>query len=58
MGRLKELPAMLVCPRCRGPLEYVETEDRLDCKSCRLGFRVIDGIPVLLIEGAEELKQR
>lgn len=41
---------VVACPRCKGPLE--ERSDRLVCRSCSLGFPIIDGIPVLLIDDA------
>jgi uncharacterized protein YbaR (Trm112 family) len=51
-----ELRAMLVCPRCKGDLEYrtVPTES-LACRACRLVYAVEDDIPVLLIDEAKSL---
>ena len=43
---------ILVCPKCRGELEYVEAEAELRCPACRLAYRVEDDIPVLLIDEA------
>jgi len=45
----------LVCPKCKGKLEYREDEDRLVCHSCRLSYRITDDIPVLLIDEAEQI---
>ncbi len=44
---------ILVCPNCRGELEYLEEEDRLRCEACRLAYRIEDDIPILLIDEAE-----
>lgn len=44
---------ILVCPKCRGELEYRETEEALLCQTCRLRYSVEDDIPVLLIDEAE-----
>lgn len=49
-------PALLeivVCPRCHGELEY--TADELRCHTCRLGYPIRDGIPVLLVDEARKL---
>lgn len=43
---------ILVCPKCRGELEYAEAERELRCPACRLAYRVEDDIPVLLIDEA------
>jgi len=45
----------LVCPQCKGKLEYRESEDRLICNKCKLAYPVEDNIPVLLIDEAEKL---
>ena len=47
---------ILVCPRCKGELKYVQKgdEEYLECHNCRLRYRVEDGIPVMLIDEAEE----
>lgn len=50
----KELLDILVCPDCKGELDYRETEERLICKKCGLKYPVRDGIPVMLIEEAEK----
>jgi uncharacterized protein YbaR (Trm112 family) len=46
---------ILVCPICKGPLTYRKTEQELVCKADRLGFRVDDGIPVMLEDEARKL---
>lgn len=52
----ESLLAKLVCPACKGKLEYNKAENRLVCASCRLSYRVDNGVPVLLIDEAEKLK--
>lgn len=44
---------ILVCPRCRGELEYRKSEDELRCPACRLVYRIEDDIPILLIDEAK-----
>jgi len=46
---------ILVCPKCRGDLEYGEVEQTLTCRRCRLRYRIEDDIPVMLIDEAEAL---
>jgi uncharacterized protein YbaR (Trm112 family) len=48
-----ELLEILVCPRCRGDLEYSEAEQELRCPNCRLVYRIEDDIPILLIDEAK-----
>lgn len=48
-----QLLEILVCPKCKGPLEYRESEERLICHACRLSYPVRDGIPIMLIDEAE-----
>ena len=49
------LLAILVCPKCKGPLEYREPEAALDCSACRLRYPVRDDIPVMLVDEATAL---
>jgi uncharacterized protein YbaR (Trm112 family) len=51
----KELLAILVCPKCKGDLEYRDDEPSLVCPSCRLRYAVRDGIPIMLIDEATPL---
>jgi uncharacterized protein YbaR (Trm112 family) len=46
---------ILVCPRCKGPLEYREVESALDCAACKLRYAVRDDIPIMLIDEAAPL---
>jgi uncharacterized protein YbaR (Trm112 family) len=50
----KDLIDILACPQCRGPLQ-VETAS-LRCDTCRLRYRVENGIPVMLISEAEHVR--
>ncbi|MEZ4598887.1 MAG: Trm112 family protein [Syntrophotaleaceae bacterium] len=50
-----ELLAILVCPKCKGPLLYREVQELLICETCRLAYPIRDGIPVMLIEEAVEI---
>mgnify|MGYP001331219516 CR=1 FL=1 len=51
-ARLLEI---LVCPVCKGPLDFRKTNHELVCKPCRLAYPVRDDIPVMLEEEARQL---
>lgn len=51
-----ELLEILVCPKCKGDLEYRATEpEALICPACRLVYAVEEGIPIMLIDEAKPL---
>ncbi len=51
----KELLDILACPKCKGDIKLNETEDGLICDGCKLLYRIKDGIPVMLIDEAENI---
>lgn len=53
MSLSPQLLEILVCPKCKGPLEYREPQSSLVCKSCHLSYPVRDDIPVMLIDEAK-----
>ncbi|MCL2589370.1 MAG: Trm112 family protein [Betaproteobacteria bacterium] len=50
-----KLLEILVCPLCKGPLDYLKANQELACKPDRLAFPIRDGIPVMLEEEARSL---
>jgi uncharacterized protein YbaR (Trm112 family) len=56
MALSRELVEILVCPKCKGALLLRGDETAFECKSCRLVYAVIDGIPNFLIEEATALE--
>lgn len=46
---------ILVCPLCKGPLQYRKPQAELACRPCRLAYPIQDGIPVMLEEEARRL---
>ena len=46
---------ILVCPKCKGALEYREAEASLLCAHCLLRYPVRDDIPIMLIDEATPL---
>ncbi|AZY52769.1 Trm112 family protein [Bordetella avium] len=46
---------ILVCPLCKGRLEFLRAQDELVCHADRLAFPVRDGIPVMLESAARPL---
>jgi uncharacterized protein YbaR (Trm112 family) len=47
-----KLLAVLVCPKCKGSLDYSEADSALRCHACRLSYPVRDDIPVMLLDEA------
>ncbi|MDQ2889320.1 MAG: Trm112 family protein [Gemmatimonadota bacterium] len=52
MPLAQQLLDILVCPKCKGPLEYLLAEDALICQRDKLRYAVRDGIPIMLIDEA------
>ncbi|QSI78435.1 Trm112 family protein [Niveibacterium microcysteis] len=50
-----KLLEILVCPLCKGPLEFRKAANELVCKPCRVAYPVRDGIPVMLEDEARAL---
>jgi uncharacterized protein len=46
---------ILVCPKCKGELQYRAEEGELVCASCRLRYEVRDDIPIMLVDEAKPL---
>lgn len=51
-----ELLDVLVCPKCKGQLDYrTDPTESLVCQACRLVYAVEDDIPIMLIDEATPL---
>lgn len=48
---------ILVCPQCKGPLSMVEGGRGLLCDPCQLKYPVRDGVPIMMIEEAVDLRK-
>lgn len=48
---------ILVCPICKGNLDYRKTAQELVCKPCKLAFPIRDDIPVMLEDEARRLAE-
>ena len=51
----KKLLDLLVCPLCKGKLEFVENENELICNFDKLAYPIRDDIPVMLEEEARSI---
>lgn len=51
-----QLLELLVCPQCKGKLNQVEGGRGLLCRACQLKFPVKEGIPVMLVEEALDMR--
>ena len=45
---------ILACPACKGDVEYDARNERIICTECNKKYPVRDGIPVMLVDEAEE----
>ena len=48
---------ILVCPICKGNLDYRKAEKELVCKPCKLAYPIRDDIPVMLADEARQLQE-
>lgn len=49
-----ELLTIIVCPNCRGEVDYDEPQQVIECRECHYRYPVRDDIPVLLVDEAEK----
>ena len=52
-----QLLEILVCPKCKGELDYRQAESVLVCEACALSYPVRDDIPIMLIDEATPLSR-
>ena len=54
----KTLLDILACPKCKEPVKYEAATERIICQNpeCGLRYPVRDGIPIMLIDEAEDPK--
>lgn len=50
-----QLLDILVCPKCRGELDYRPDDSEIVCQNCRLRYEVRDDIPIMLLDEAKPL---
>ena len=55
MSLSPQLLAILVCPKCKGEIEYREADSSIVCRNCALRYPVRDDIPIMLIDEATPL---
>ena len=54
MSLAPDLLEILVCPKCKGPLEHrTAPREELVCRAWRLIYAVEDDIPIMLIDEAK-----
>ena len=51
----KKILEILVCPQCKGKLEYKATQNELWCRAEKFAFPIREEIPVMLIEEARQI---
>ena len=50
-----QLLEILVCPKCKGELDYRTEQNELVCAVCKLRYEIKDDIPIMLIDEARPL---
>ena len=55
MAIAEKLLEILVCPKCKGGLQYKAANPSLDCTLCQLRYPIREDIPVMLVDEAEKL---
>lgn len=50
-----KLLEILVCPVCKGTLDYQKKSLELVCPRCKLAYPIKDDIPVMLADEARQL---
>lgn len=53
----KKLLEILACPICKGKLLYQQKEQKLICKFDKLAYPIRNGIPVMLEDQAEKIRE-
>ena len=48
---------ILVCPVCKGKLDYDKSAQELTCKPCHLAYPVRDGIPIMMQDEARQVSE-
>ncbi|MEO8838635.1 MAG: Trm112 family protein [Herbaspirillum sp.] len=46
---------ILVCPLCKGPLEYARDAQELRCNGDHLAYPIRDGIPIMWADEARDM---
>ncbi|UCH61855.1 MAG: Trm112 family protein [Fidelibacterota bacterium] len=58
MSVSRDLLDILVCPKCRGELDYHEAEKQLICLACQLVYPVEKDVPIMLIDQSHTLDEQ
>jgi len=53
MTQDRSLFELLVCPKCHGHLQTIDSPEGFACDTCNLFYALIDGIPNMLIDEAK-----
>ena len=57
MAMEKKFLDILVCPVCKGALEYKQEQQELWCRQSKLAYPIKDGIPLMLETEARALSE-
>lgn len=51
----KKILEILVCPACKGELQWQPSQQELWCRADKLAYAVREGIPIMLVDEARHL---
>jgi uncharacterized protein len=54
----RHIKDIVVCPVCKGPLEYRENEQELLCSFDKLAYPIENDIPVLMEDKARQINSK
>ena len=54
MAISKELPDILVCPKCKGDIYLNASVSGFLCNNCKLLYEIMDDIPTMLVDEAKK----
>ena len=54
----KELLKILACPKCKKDVYINKESTGIICKNCNLFYEIKDGIPIMLLDKAKNLKPK
>lgn len=54
-NNLQDLLEVLACPLCKGKLVFDEENQELICHESKLAYKIIDGVPIMLVDEARSI---
>ena len=52
----EDLLNILACPKCKGDVRLSKDKTSIICDTCKLLYKIKDGIPIMLIDEAKKIE--